>query len=332
MAISYSQSVDIRGQAAEPVVTEILFENKTISEGLVDFVDGIKAGMIFTENTNTVTAQAWTANPSASGTITVADTIITPVKLEFLDSFNYETLRTGRWNRSMKKGAWNIVSDEFNKVVLNGIAPKISQTTESQFWNGATSATQTAVAALTAGTGRTSVGAAEKTLVAAMSTTLFDSVITRVIYNNGAVGGRAKVVGTTISSSNIGDEYAKLYAAIDPVILTTTEKPFIYAPRSHKQLINLYNTSQTYRDKFFVDAAADKYYYLGTEIKFVPVAENVMLVALPSQIKWCTDSMDDLSQVVIDKYPQPRKDFFYDVVFTIFAHIVNQSNITLYVG
>ena len=41
MAISYSTSVDIRGKAADPVVTELLFENKTIADNLVDFNDGI---------------------------------------------------------------------------------------------------------------------------------------------------------------------------------------------------------------------------------------------------------------------------------------------------
>jgi hypothetical protein len=42
--------------------------------------------------------------------------------------------------------------------------------------------------------------------------------------------------------------------------------------------------------------------------------------------------MEDLNMVVIDKYPQPRKDYFYDVVFTIFAHVTNQRFNTLYVG
>ena len=301
---------------------------------MVDFNDGIKAGTIFTENANTVTAQAWATNPSASGTITLNEVLVTPVKLEYHDSFNYETLRSGRWNRSMKAGAWEIVSDEFNKQVLSTIAPYISQDIETQFWSGVTSTTQTAIAALTAGTAQTSIGAAEKTVAAAMTAGLFDGVLARLYYNNGGVGKRYKVAGVSggITSSNIADEYGKAYAAINPVMLQGIEKPFIYAPRSHKQLINIYNISQTYRDKFQVDISADKYFYLGVEIKFVPLPENVLIVATPSMIKWCTDTMDDLNMVQIDKYPAPRKDFFYDVVFTIFAHVVNQKYFVVYTG
>jgi hypothetical protein len=336
MAISYTGQVTVTPQQLPDVITEILFENKTIKESLVSFETGIKAGTLFTENTNTVTMQAWSVNPtgSESGTIGLLDTYVTPVKCEYIDKFSNEDLRSARFNRSMKPGAWNIVSDEFGQVVLNGgVAATIAADTESKFWNGATSATKTAVAALTAGTGNTAVGAAEKTLVAAMPTTLFDSVITRAIYNSAAVGGRIKVAGTTITSTNIGDEYAKLYAAIPAATLSAAaEKPYIYAPRSHKQLINIYNISQTYRDKFSVDMIGDKYFYLGVEIKFVPLAENVILAALPSNIKWCTDLESDFNMLIIDKYPAPRKDYFYDVVFTIFAHVVNQKFNALYVG
>jgi hypothetical protein len=333
MAISYSQLVTINGVAADPVISEIIFENKTISEGLVSFETGIKAGTIFSENVNTTTMQAWAVNPSASGTIGINDVLITPVKVEYLDSFTPNDLRTSRFNRDMKPGAWNDVSDEFAKMILNGVAKSISADAETKFWNGATSATKTAVAALTAGTANNQVGALEKLLVAAMPTTLFDSVVTRAIYNNAAVGGRIKVVGTAaISASTIVAQYQLLYASIVPETLSAAdEKPFIYAPRSHKQFINIANVNLTYRDVFSVDMVADKYYYLGVEIKFVPVAENVMFVSLPSNIKWCTDLMEDLNMVVIDKFPQPRKDYFYDVVFTIFAHVTNQRFNTLYV-
>jgi len=46
MAISYSQLVSINGIAADPIISEIIFETKTISEVLVAFETGIKAGTI----------------------------------------------------------------------------------------------------------------------------------------------------------------------------------------------------------------------------------------------------------------------------------------------
>ena len=194
MAVTYT-GAQIPTDFKADIISEILFKNDTVEKGLVAFETGIKAGRIITENLNSVTMQAWTVNPTGSeaGAIGLEDTLVTPVKVEYIDKFTPDDLRSTRFNRDMAPGAINDVSDEFNKLVLNGVAPLISLDAEAKFWNGATAATQTAVAALTAGTGQTAVGAAEKTLVAAMPTTLFDSLTARIIYNKGAVGKRIKV-------------------------------------------------------------------------------------------------------------------------------------------
>ena len=76
MAIS-ATIVDLRGKAYEPVITELLFENKTVADNLVAFEDDVKADTIFTENANTVAMQAYTSGaPSSSGTLTLTDTLI----------------------------------------------------------------------------------------------------------------------------------------------------------------------------------------------------------------------------------------------------------------
>jgi hypothetical protein len=333
MAISYT-GAQIPTDFKSEIIEEILFRNDTVEKGLVAFETGIKAGRIITENLNSVTMQAWTVNPTGSeaGSIGLEDTVVTPVKVEYIDKFTPDDLRSTRFNRDMKEGAINDVSDEFNRLVLNGVAPLISLDAESKFWNGATAATQTAVAALTAGTGQTSVGAAEKTLVAAMDTNLFDSLTARIIYNKGAVGKRVKVAGTTLSANNIATEMGKVYDAIPDVVLSSAEKPLIYAPRNVKKFINNFNLAQTYRDTFTVDLATNKYFYLDVEIVFVPLASNVIIAAVPTNFMWCTDSQDDYANIEIAKYPAPRKDYFYDVIFTVFAHVVNQKFNVLYVG
>jgi hypothetical protein len=333
MAISYT-GAQIPTDFKSEIIEEILFRNDTVEKGLVAFETGIKAGRIITENLNSVTMQAWTVNPTGSeaGSIGLEDTVVTPVKVEYIDKFTPDDLRSTRFNRDMKEGAINDVSDEFNRLVLNGVAPLISLDAESKFWNGATAATKTAVAALTAGTGQTSVGAAEKTLVAAMDTNLFDSLTARIIYNKGAVGKRVKVAGTTLSANNIATEMGKVYDAIPDVVLSSAEKPLIYAPRNVKKFINNFNLAQTYRDTFTVDLATNKYFYLDVEIVFVPLASNVIIAAVPTNFMWCTDSQDDYANIEIAKYPAPRKDYFYDVIFTVFAHVVNQKFNVLYVG
>lgn len=128
----------------------------------------------------------------------------------------------------MKAGAWEIMSTEFERVVVGGLyAKKVSLAAENEFWNGVKAATKTAVAALTSGTANTSVGAAEKTAVAALTVSQIDGVLVKMIYNDSndtltaGVGTRIKVAGTTISSSNIKAEYDKIFAAIPAVVLTS---------------------------------------------------------------------------------------------------------------
>ena len=333
MAVTYT-GAQVPTDFKADIIAEILFKNETIEKGLVAFETGIKAGRIITENINSVTMQAWSVNPTGSeaGAIGLEDTLVVPVKVEFIDKFTPDDLRSTRFNRDMPAGAINDVSDEFNKLVLNGVAPLISADSENKYWNGATTATKALVAALTAGTGQTSIGAAEKVLVAAMPTTLFDSLTTKIIYNKSAVGKRIKVAGTTLTSTNIADEVAKVYNAIPDEVLANGDKPLIYASRGVKKLINTFNKSQLYRDTFTVDLTSGKYFYLDVEIVFVPLAANVIVAGIPTNFMWCTDLMDDLANVEIAKYPAPRKDYFYDVVFTIFAHVVNQKFNVLYVG
>ena len=334
MALSYT-SVDIRGIAFKDILGEILFDNRTVADGYVTFADQIKANTIFTDTAHTIALQAYTSGqPSGSGTIGVVDTIVTPTKILAYDTFNMDALRTGRFNRDMKAGAWEMTSSEFEATVLNGISPYISAAAESLFWNSSVTATKTAVAALTAGTGQTAVGAAEKTYVAAAPSGLIDGIVTKLIYNGAAVGKRVKVAGTTIDASNIFTEYGKLYTGVPSQVLhSKVEAPFIYAPYSHLAFINQFNTANTYKsDVFVADKASGKYSFQGIDIKFVPLPENCMIVACKSSLVWCTDLTDDLNYLEINKVYNNADDMFYKSVFLLGNHVRNQKFITLYLG
>lgn len=332
MAISAS-IVDIRGKAYEPVLEELLFENKTISENLVSFETDVKNESIFTESSNAVTLQAFSSGaPTSQGTITLTDTSVTPTKVMFYQEFDPNTLRPSRFKRSMKPGAWEMMSTEFERTVLAAYGKEVSLDAESKWWTGILAGTKTAIAALTPGTANNQVGAAEQTWAAAQTATQFDGVVAKMIYNNGALGLRVKVLGTTITSANVAVEYGKAYAAVPAVVLAQTEKPYIYAPYSHKQFINIFNVSATYRDLFSVDIKADKYFYNGIEIKFVPLPENSMIVALPSNLIWCTDLVADINKMEINKIANNREDMFVKHIFTIAAHVARQANNVLYLG
>jgi hypothetical protein len=335
-----SNSLDILGVAAEPIIEEILFQNNTVAKGLVTFEDDVKAETIFTEADATATMQAWISGaPTSQGTLDSWDTKVTPEKVMFYQEFDPETLRFSRYKRSMKPGAWENFSTEFEQVVIGGIyANRISLSAENNFWNGATSATQAAIAALTPGTLQTEVSTEEQAMAAAIGADgLFDGLLTKILYNDSrpthvaGLGERIKVAGITITSANIKAEYDKLYAAIPAVVLENGEQPTIYAPYSHKQLITIFNNNvANFKDAFAV--SGDTYGFNGLTIEFVPIPENVLLCAKKEHLFWVTDLMSDINILKMDKIANNREDYFLKSAMSEGAHVANQKYNVLYVG
>ena len=106
MAIT-SNSIDILGVAAEPIIEEILFQNNTLNKGLVTFEDDVKAETIFTEASADATMQQFTSGaPTSSGDLSSWDAKVTPEKVMFYQEFDPETLRFSRYKRSMSPSAW----------------------------------------------------------------------------------------------------------------------------------------------------------------------------------------------------------------------------------
>ena len=340
MAITYN-SVNYRGKAAEPIVEELLFENATIAKSLVTFEEDVKAETIFTEATATATLQAYTSGvPTSAGSLTAFDVAVTPTKVQFYQEFDPNTLRFSRFKRDMKPGAWEIMSSEFEQLVIGGLyAKQISNAFENEFWNGATSATKTDVAALTAGTGNASVGAAEKTKVAALATSQIDGILVKMIYNDSnasataGVGTRIKVAGTTLTAAVLKVELDKVYAAIPAATLNAAEKPSLYLPRSVKQMIvQANNVTTDYTKPFDADAAYENIYFNGLKCEFVPLPENVVIAALKSHLIWATDLASDVNVMQLDKIALNREDMFLKNNMTLAAHVVNQKFNVLYVG
>lgn len=340
MAIVYNK-VDIRGVAAEPIIEEILFENQTIAKGLVTFETDVKAETIFTEASATATLQEFVCGvPTSAGALSAFDSVVTPKKGMFYQEFCPDNLRFSRFKRDMAAGAWNTASSEFERIVIGGIyAKKISLALENEFWNGATAATKTAVAALTAGAPNASVGAAEKTLVAALAASQIDGVVTKMIYNDSnatqtaGLGTRIKVAGAVLTTANVKAEFDKIYAAIPAEVSAGTEQPIIYAPRNVKQMIVAANNVVTdFKKPFDVNPAATEFYFNGLLIEFVPTPSNVVIVALKSHLFWVTDLESDNNTMKIDKIAENREDMFIKSVLSIGAHVANQKFNVLYVG
>jgi len=342
MAITYN-SIDYRGVAVEPILEEILFMNKTVSEGLVTFETDIKAETIFTEASADAVMQAYTCGePTPQGGTGAFDSIVTPVKVMYYDEYCPDNIRFSRFKTTMAPGAWNNLSTEYERVIIGGVyAANISSDVENKFWNNVTAATKTAVAGLTVGATNSFVSAAEKALVAATPTGLFDGIVQKMIYNTsnpaqtGAVGGRVKVTGATagFTTANIQEELNKIYTAIPAVILEQAEAPLLYLPRQTKQMINIYdNNPSNFKVAFSISEDKTKYYYNGIETAFVPIPANTAIVAKKSHLFWATDLTSDMTYVESDKIANNRDDRYIKSVMTVAAHVGNQQYNVLYVA
>jgi hypothetical protein len=338
MALSYTP-VDIRGVAVEPILEEVLFANKTIADGYVTFNTDIKAGTIFTEAGVDVTAQLYTGSAlSSSGSMNITDRTITPTKLEYKQTFLQDSLRSSRFNRTMNPGAFNIESSEFASTVLAMVGPNVSQDAENIFWGGITSATKTAIAALTPNAAQGSITAATQTAVAALTAGLVDGVFAKVLYDQSAIGGYIKVTGTTVTSANIAAECAKIYAAIPAENLADTVNPtVIYAPRAWRQLARIANNAvgAAQQINFLFDSAANdsKCYYNGVEILFVPTPNNLMAYAQRKvAVSWNTDLLDDVNRFEVGKLVNDGDVQFVRSIYTLAANVGQATKGVLYGG
>lgn len=340
MSITYTGASTIKGPNLVPVLQEIFFTNKTIENGWVTFNDDMKEGTIITNASVTATAQAYTgAALSASGGISITDRVVSLTKLEYKDTFLEESIRASRFNKDMKQGAWEIESNEFNTKVLGMYAPKMSADAERLFWGGVTSATKTAVAALTPGASQGSITAAAQTAFAGLTAGLVDGIFSKAFYDNGAIGGYIKVTGTTVTAANIAAEVAKIYAAIPAEMLDDATDPvLIYCPRAWKQLV--YNANNTVgaaqQVNFQIEGtnfSTSKVYYNGVEMVFVPVPSNLWAYAnRVSRVMWNSDSTADVSKIEIGKVANDGDTKFIRGIYTIQAHIADATKGVLYGG
>lgn len=348
MGINFTGSTRNQSELEE-VLIEIYSNSGTFTDNIVDVQDGHKSGTDVYESKVSVAMSALnTGEVTATGNIDL-DFNKTPVSLY---TYNYEdriddnVLKGTRFEKSMASGAFNVVSDEFDRKVLIQTAPAIGEDLENKIWNGATAATKAAIAALTPGAGQGSISAGAQALVAAMPTTLFDSLATKILYNDSqaktapgaGLGDYVKVAGTTVTSANIAAEYAKIYAGAPEKLVNSTnpdEMPVIFAPRGDRQLIKIANNAvgAAQQINFLVEGAGvnEKIYYNGVEIKFVPLVGFRVLTA-GKFLKLLMDLTGDVSSLMVDKVANGAMQRYIKNVGSIATWVTNQRYITLYNG
>lgn len=347
MAISYTGGTQNQTELSE-ILEELYAESFTIRDGLIAVEEGHKSGADVYESGVTVAASAaTTAAVSATGDITLSANR-TPVSLgafQYEDTIDDNALKGTRFERSMEAGAFNVVSDEFDQKVLIQVAPAIGEDVENMIWDGATSATKTAIAALTPGAGQGSISSGAQTLVAAMTTKLIDSIPAVILYNasnakatpGAGLGDYIKVPSiSTITSSTIAAEYAKMYAiAPSKAVNHMAEPAEIFAPLAHRQLIKIANNSvgAASNKNFLVEGSGDSEVisYNGHKINFVPLV-GFMVFAIPSYLKVLMDLASDVNSLQIGQMANGARQRYIKNVQSMACWVVGQKYITLYGG
>ena len=346
MAISFSGTKLPQSELAI-IQKEIYADWGTFRNQDVSIEEGHKADAEVYESKVTVTMAAYSSSAITAGSdsLAVQRTPVTLTKIQFKDVIDYNTLLNTRFEKSMKAGAFNLVSSEFDNAVLQDISPAISQTMENVTWDGATTAQKVLIAALTPGAPQGSISAGAQTLAAAMPVNLVNSFPATILHNSsqskvapGAGLGDYKKVLTiaAITSSSIAAEYAKLYAVINPTVLAETSLDVkIFAPLAHRQLIMVANNAVGAAQQvnfLVVGAGLDaKIYYNGIEILFKPLV-GFMIACPKNYLKILMDLTSDVSSLETGTMANGAEQMYYANVQSFATWCTNQRYIVLYGG
>ena len=343
MAVTYTGTKTEAGEYAE-IVQEIYADSPTFRGETIELVEGHKSGLDIYESSAEITFTA--AN---YGQVTADNVNLKSQKsIVNLKTFNVEgiidesSLKGTRFEKSMKAGAYNVVSDEFDQKVLIQVQPAVGAKLESWVWDGATAATKAAIAALVPGAGQGSITAAAQTKVAAMPTTLFDSIPATMLYNDSqskatpgaGLGDYVKVTGTTVTTANIVAEYVKVYNAIPNAVLVMTgdDAPVIFAPKGHYKMIKSVNRVQgAALQENFVGTSFNDMYFNDVKIVFVDLVDFV-IAAQKYNLKLVMDLLSDSSQLIIEKEANASTRRILKLINSMTTWVVKQKWNVLYNG
>lgn len=344
MAISFTGTKTAESEFPE-IIQEIYSDSPTFRGETIELVEGHKSGMDIYESSASVTFSAANYGPVTADNVTLA----TQKSTVNLKTFNVEgiidesSLLGTRFERSMAAGAFNVVSDEFDQRVLIQVQPATGAKLEANVWNGATAATKAAIAALTPNAAQGSISAGAQTLVAAMPTTLFDSIPATMLYNDSnskatpgaGLGDYKKVLSiSAVTASTIVAQYVKIYETIPDDILVKTgeDAPVIFAPKGDYKLIKTVNRVQgAALQENFVGTSFNDMYFNDVRIIFTDLV-GFRIAAPKAHLKLVMDLLSDSSQLIIEKEANASTRRILKIINTMNTWVVNQKWNVLYGG
>lgn len=348
MAVTFTGTKVSQTELKE-ITTELYQDAATFRDKIIDVQEGHKNSAYVYEAKVAVTAKAASdAAVTADNTIatTANSTAVALDFIEFSDFIAEKTLLGTRFERSMKAGAYNLISDEYDRKVLIDIQPAVGEAMENMVWNGCKAATATLIAALTPGAAQGSISSGAQTLVAAMPANLMNSLPVTILYNSSqakttpgaGLGDYIKVlsIAGAVTSSNIAAEYGKMYAGAPVKVSTNKTRPAqIFAPLGDLILIKQANNSvgAAQQVNFLVEGsgANEKVSYNGIVINFVPLV-GFRIFCDPMYLKLLMDSVSDLSSLELGPVANGAQQRWYKNIQAITTWVTNQRYITLYGG
>lgn len=268
MAISYSPNL-YSGTLYQEIFQEIFFANKTVRDGYVRLIDNVKDATILTSLSSTTALKDYQAEPTTSTSLTPSDTSLAPVQVMLYEEFDPNVLRGSRFAVDMAAGSFNMMSNEFDRAVMEHFAGKMGQSIERAIWQNVKSADKTAVAAsaLNADVKR---GIAQSDAVVTMNGLWAKATFTS------AIAAAGSIIAT--KNTDVATAFANLLAAC-PSSAVMREDFTIFAPLQYYQAILAKNSSATYRDVFTVIPETKEVFYQGIPVKFVPLTYTTATAA-----------------------------------------------------
>ena len=323
----------------EEIQSEIYLTSDTIGKNLVSIDEGHKSGTDSYESKVSIVISDANRGPvTATGNINaVADkTVVNLTTFNIEDVIDESTLLNTRFEKSMKAGAFNIVSDEFARKVLIDVAPAIGEAVDSMIWNGATTATKAAVAA-------SALSAANKAIVAAMPTTKIDSLGLKVLYNDSVskvvpgVGASDCIQVATpavITAATIAAEYQRVFnGAPNKVTLDRRNPAVFFAPYSHRAMIMEANNSATnFNKQFLIEGIGESetISFQGAKIEFVGL-DKILIFCDRRFLKVLMDLKSDVTGLIIEPEANASQRLIMKNIQTMATHVTNQRYITIHV-
>lgn len=338
MAVTFN-GVKVPQTQLEEIQSEIYLSSDTIGKNLVAVEEGHKSGTDSYESKVSITISDANRGPvTATGNIaaSVDKTVVNLTTFNVEDVIDESTLLGTRFEKSMKAGAFNIVSDEFARKVLIDVAPAIGEAVDSMIWNGATTATKVLVAA-------SALTAANKAIVAAMPVTKIDSLGLKVLYNDslsktvpGAGSSDCVQVATpaAITAATIAAEYQRVITGAPAKVTMDRRNPAVFfAPYNHRAMIMEANNSATnYNKQFLVEGTGESEVisFQGCKIEFVGLV-SILILSDRRFLKVLMDLRSDVNGLIIEPEANASQRLIMKNIQTMSTHVTNQRYITLHV-